>query len=393
MVEVKVYDSIANKDEGTFIEAFGIENQVFSADAVRSVFENNSHEKDFRFNIHCNGGSVSEGLAIYDLIRTSGKNIYAHIDGACHSMAVVVLLAAPLKNRTANVNASALLHRVRYNGGEGMTAAELSAAAKLCVDEESKILRIYAERTGRGESEMRKLMNAEKEHPAQKLLELGFISRITSYNTNMKVNPKNQPKNSKAMAKPVNKTTAVAKPAVSVAAPKGGGNFKQKVADLFNKITSALSDESETLNYDYADAEGNVLFSTEAEEDTLAVGDAVTIPDGSTEGTFELPDGRTVTVADGAVTEITEPAEPTEDAQRVAALEAEVVNLKALLNEAKTVIEGFKEHGGSNYVPNGRTVAVAAKKTATPSKDDLKNAMREKRKLVYGGGGGGKTTA
>jgi ATP-dependent Clp protease protease subunit len=386
MVEVRVYDSIANKD--TFIESPGIENQVFSADAVRSVFESNAREKDFRFNIHCNGGSVSEGLAIYDIIRTSGKNIYAHIDGACHSMAVVVLLAAPLKNRTANVNASALLHRVRYGSDEGMTAAELSAAAKLCVDDESKILRIYAERTGRGEAEMRKLMNAEKKHPAQKLLELGFISRITSYNTNMKVNPKNQPKNSKAMAKPVNKTTAADKPAVSVAATKGGGSFKQKVADLFNKITSALSDESETLNYDYADAEGNVLFSTEAEEDTLAVGDAVTIPDGSTEGTFELPDGRTVTVADGEVTEITE---PTEDAQRIEALEAEVVNLKALLNEAKTVIEGFKEHGGSNYVPKGRTVAVAAKKNAALSKDDLKNAMREKRKLVYGGGG--KTTA
>jgi ATP-dependent Clp protease protease subunit len=380
MVEIKVYDNIANKDEGAYIEALGIDSQVFSADAVRSIFESNAGEKDFRFNIHCNGGSVSEGLAIYDIIRTSGKNTHAHIDGACHSMAVVVLLAAPLKNRTANVNASALLHRVRYNPGDSLTAAELTAAAKLCVDEENKILQIYAERTGKATSEMRKLMNAEKKHTAQELLDLGFISRITSYNTNLKVNPKNQQKNTKVMA---NKTTAVAKSSVSAVTPKGGSNLKQKVADLFNKITSALSDEVETVNYDYTDTEGNVLFSTEAAEDTLAVGDAVTIPDGSTEGAFDLPDGRTVTVSDGVVTEITE---PTEDAQRIESLEAEVENLKELLNEAKTVIEGLQAHGGSNYVPVGRTVAVATKKGAKPGKEELKNNLREKRKLVYGGG-------
>jgi ATP-dependent protease ClpP protease subunit len=377
MVEIKVYDDIANKSEVIFMQAFGIEDaQVFSADAVRKVFERNKVEKDFRFNIHCNGGFVSEGLAIYDIIRTSGKNIYTHIDGACHSMAVTILLAAPPENRSANVNARALLHRVRMGVCDDMTAEELTAAAKSCVAEENNILRIYAERTGNSEADMRKLMNKEQEHGAQELLNLGFISKITSYNTN-KFKRKIMAQNKTTTAKPAagakdTTTSGAAKPQTLV----------QQAAGLLGRIANALT-PPKAVNYDYTDDEGNVLFSTEAEDDTLAVGDAVTIPDGSTDGTFELPDGRTVTVADGAVAEIAEPDDD-EAENLINALRAENTELRNLLAETQVVIQGFQEHGGSNYVPKGRTTSVATKKPALPSKEELKNAMREKRKLAYG---------
>jgi ATP-dependent protease ClpP protease subunit len=386
MVEIKVYDDIANKNEKMPMEAFEVHGQVFSADAVRNIFSKNAKERDFRFNIHCNGGYVSEGLAIYDIIRTSGKNIYAHIDGDCHSMAVIILLAAPLKNRTANANASALIHRVRVSVGDDMTAEELSAATKLCVSEENNILRIYAERTGRSEAELRKLMNKEQKHSAQELLELGFISKIISYNTNKfkpikKMAQTNTTKPATPAAGANNKPAAGAnnKPAAANSKPL---TLIQQATGLLGKIANALTPK-EATNYDYTDEEGNVLFSTEAEEDTLAVGDSVTIPDGSTDGTFELSDGRTVTVEGGVVTEIEEaPGDDTEN--RLIALEAENTELRNLLTEAQNVIQGFKEHGGSNYVPHGRTVSPTAKKAAAPTKDDLKNAMLEKRKLVYG---------
>jgi ATP-dependent Clp protease protease subunit len=366
MVEVKVYDSIANKGEAALMEVFGVDAQVFSADSVRSVFQKNAGEKDFRFNIHCDGGSVPEGLAIYDIIRTSGKNIYAHVDGACHSMAVIVLLAAPPQHRTANPNARALLHRVRYNAGDSMTAAELEAAAKLCSSEESAILKIYAERTGGSESEMRKLIHAEKERTAQELLSLGFISKITGYNTNSKVSPKTSPKTAKKMGQ----TTTTSKNPLAALA--------QQATGLLGKIANALTPTA--VNYDYTDEEGNVLFSTESEEDTLAVGDKVTIPDGSAEGTFTLPDGRTVTVADGAVTAIDEAGTENE---RISALETENESLRALLNESKALIEGYQAHGGSNYTPNVRTVVASAKKRVNPTKEELKNDALEKRKLAY----------
>jgi ATP-dependent protease ClpP protease subunit len=375
MVEIKVYNDIANKSEEILMQAFGIDGQVFSADAVRNIFSKNAKEKDFRFNIHCNGGLVSEGLTIYDIIRTSGKNIYTHIDGACHSMAVTILLAAAPENRSANVNARALLHRVRMGVCDDMTATELTAAAKACVDEENNILRIYAERTGNSEADMRKLMNKEQEHSAQELFNLGFISKITSYNTN-KFKRKIMAQNKTIGAKPATVATKTTTPADKPL------TLVQQATGLLGRIANALT-PPKAVNYDYTDEEGNVLFSTEAEEDTLAVGDAVTIPDGGTEGTFELPDGRTVTIADGAVTEIAEPADD-ELENRLSALEAENTTLRNLLTEAQGIIQGFQEHGGSNYVPKPRTTSVATKKPALPSKDELKNIIREKRNLAYG---------
>ena len=44
--------------------------------------------------LHCVGGSVSEGWAIVDKLRSTGKTISATIEGACASMASVILLAA-----------------------------------------------------------------------------------------------------------------------------------------------------------------------------------------------------------------------------------------------------------------------------------------------------------
>jgi len=82
MIEIDVYSDIADKKEGIFLSMFGFENAVFSAETVKSIFTQNKNEKEFKFNIHCDGGSVYEGLAIYDIIRNSGKTIHANIDGS-----------------------------------------------------------------------------------------------------------------------------------------------------------------------------------------------------------------------------------------------------------------------------------------------------------------------
>ncbi|GHU96452.1 hypothetical protein FACS1894156_7560 [Bacteroidia bacterium] len=357
MVQVDVHNDIANASADIFLSALGIDNQVFSVDTVKDIFAKNSKEKDFKFNIHCNGGSVSEGLAIYDIMRTSGKNIHCHIEGGCHSMATTLLLAAPAENRSANPNARAMIHQVRVGFMGELSRQDIKEIEEDLAREENAILDIYVERTGKSKDAMRALMQAEKERTANELLQLGFISKIVDYNTNKKNN--SFTKNQKTMA------TKTTKPV----------NFKTKAANLLGKIANALT---EPKNFYYEDAEGTVLFSTETEEDTLAVGDTVTIADGSTSGEFVLADGRTVVVEDNVVTEIT-----TEEDNRVAELEAQNADYRELLNEAKEIIEGFQNHGGSNYVPKGRTY-VPKSGSATPSKDDIKNDANAKRRIAQG---------
>lgn len=353
MKEINVYNDIGNKKDQIFMSMWGLdEDIIFSADTVKKILTENEDETDFKFNIHCDGGSVSEGLTIYDLLRTSGKNIYTNIEGNCHSMAVVLLLAAPFENRSANINATALIHRVRAEVYEPMTADEAKDLSELIKREEEKLLDIYEDRTGRNRAALRALMNAEKERTAFELLEHGFISKINSYNTNFKKNEKmkNQ-KNQKNLLDKAN-------------------NLLVKIGNFFANI----------INYDYMDADGNVLFSTESEEDTLAVGDTVTIPDGSTEGVFELPDGRIVTIVDNVVTEIT----TAEDTATEEALRDENEKLREMLKDAQEMLTDLKNALGSNYVPAGRTQNLGGKAGVVMTKEEIKNAATEKRKKMGG---------
>lgn len=186
MIEISVHSEINNSEAEVYYSAFGLDKKVFSLDAVKDIFATNESETDFKLNIHCDGGSVSEGLAIYDFLRTSGKTIHANIEGKCHSMAVTLLLAAPKENRTANPNVRALIHKVRGLVVGYETADTLQAYSEDIKKEEDAIINIYAERTGVDKETLQGFINAEKELTAQELKDNGFISRINTYNTNLK---------------------------------------------------------------------------------------------------------------------------------------------------------------------------------------------------------------
>lgn len=356
MLEVQIYDDIGNKSEQVWLSAWGMDDCIFSADVVKRVLRDNPDDKDIRFNIHCNGGSVSEGLAIYDILRSSGRNIYMNVEGSCHSMAIVLLLAAPAENRTGNVNLRALVHRVYCPAMGYYTADELKALSEDTIREENAILDIYENRTGKNRASLAAWMKSEKERKASELLNMNFISKINSYNTNFKnVSMK---KNSKPATQAVNKATA----------------FLNKLGKLLN---------SKLVNYDYTDSSGSVVFSTETEEDTLAIGDSVTLADGSTEGTFTLEDGRIVTIVDNVVTEISEQEDTT--TEEVEALNAENEELRNALQEAQTVITELRNQVQSDYTPGKRIVTKQNPSNAKKTADELKNEAKEKLKKARGG--------
>ena len=349
MVEVNVY-KVIDKEDVFFSWMFG-EEFSFSADTVHKVFDANPNEKEFKFNINCDGGSVSEGMRIYDVLRTSGKTLFCNIENGCHSMAVILLLAAPKENRTANPNARALIHEVRAFPYEDMTAEQLRSLADEVETEQNAILDIYAERTGTDRTVLESLMKEEKQRTAQELLNLGFISKINTYTTNSK-----------------NKTKM----------------SNLKVKNILSKIKNLL--EGDVVNYDFTDADGNVLFSTEKSDDSLAVGDAVTIPDGSTDGTFTLEDGRTVTITEGKVSEIAEADSSNGVDERVTELENALVEAGEVITELETEIKNLKGKIGSAYNAKPRGGAPG-KQNAQEVKDakTLKADLKEKRNLAIGG--------
>ena len=352
MVEIKLHLPISSEDDNRWMAMWGADQDVvFSLDTFQRILDENPDENDFKFNIHCDGGSVSEGLAIYDAIRTSGKNIFCNIEGGCHSMAICILLAAPKENRTANKNCRALIHKVMMPIVQNANVDDLKRMMEELEREQTAILNIYADRTGIDFETLENLMKEEKMRTADELLNYGFISKINGYNTNLKndlfINEKKEKMNRNEVLKATN--------------------------DLLAKVKNLLTGGA--VNFDFTDAEGKVLFSTEAEDETLEVGMSAQ-PD----GTFELPDGRTITIAEGVITEIKEAKSQTEEEN--ANLIATNAKLTASLNEAVAIINELKKNVESNYKPSVRQ--VNRKSPAANSYDDLKTEIKNKRAQMLG---------
>lgn len=182
MVVIRLQEEIDSESNAWIYEWLGM-NRPFSLETLQQVMDEHPGE-GLKFQIHCVGGSVTEGLAIYDTLRTSGREIECNVEGYCHSMAIVLLLAAPKDKRTTNPNASFLIHEVS-GGVEGNTTA-VERYAEMMRDLQGRILDIFADRTGRNRDELEEIMKEEKVRDAKFMLDHGFVGSINQYNTNKK---------------------------------------------------------------------------------------------------------------------------------------------------------------------------------------------------------------
>lgn len=355
MYTLEINGDITRPEDGAWLRAYGMEDTTVSTDTIRAALREAGADTDILININSFGGVVDEALTIYDILRMSGKNIHANIIGECHSAAIILLLAAPAENRTANPNARALIHKVYCPVCDMVTAEDAFAVAKSLKDAEDAILDIYEQRTTADRETLEALMDAEEVQTADALLQYGFITKINNYNTNI-YRPKT--KNMSKISTRWDKFLANARNAVGIVA----------------------------MNYDYTDAEGKVLFSTEGGPDeVLKVGDEVKIAEeGKTSGEFELGDGRKVTVEDNIVTEIEESDADNENA-------AELEELRNLVAEGMEVVNELREENAkleaennvlrkqvrSNAKPATRMTAPGNNAVRTQSGEELKNAAKE----------------
>lgn len=337
MLNIDVHNPIENQKQAIFW--YGSKEYTFGLDDLREIVEQNPQENEICLNIHCVGGSVSEGLAIYDYLRTSGKKIYTNVEGDCHSMAIVLLLSAPIENRSCNKNASALIHKVSQYVWDNLTEDKASEIADEIRQYEQKIISIYADRTGKDKDYLQQIMDEEKIRDAQFLLDNNFVGRINEYNTNQK--------HKNTMSK----------------------TLLQRAKDFLRK-------QGTLTNFVFKDNEGNTMFETSEEGDKLEVGMTAS-PDGIftlAEDTSELKAGTVITIKNGTITDIQEPdTQEVEQLQKETGVESQDVNalriikdlqeernnLQSLINEAKEIISDF----------------VPAERKATQKTDEEQNVI------------------
>lgn len=320
--------------------------------------------------LHSCGGDTSEGYAIYDSLRATGKQISCTVVGKCASMATIILLAAPLERRKAYPHAKLLIHSPycpSYVGELDLNTIE-SIKTSL-VSEKERMLSVYIERTGVDRAKLEAQMEKETWFGGEVAKQLGFVSEVLlpkSAKANITFNHKN-----------MNKEKQV--------------TVKQSLFDkLLAKCGYQKIEDIPVVAMELTDANGNTL-TVERDEGEPQVGDTAT-PDGE----HVMPDGKTIIVTDGIITEIKDPEEETDDEDvdalkaRIEELETENASLKSNARSVddNKILNAVKMAGGeswlakncSTYRVSGRVQSLQnAGKQTDGDETPIQRRLREER--------------
>lgn len=381
MAILKLYNPIMTEEGAEMMRWYGSDGVCFKdIDEFLASIASDDDTIDLR--LHCEGGSVTEGWAIVDKLRASGKKITATVEGVCASMATVVLLAA--SERKAYPHASLLIHEPyipEYTLADAYRAEDLQKMADSLNAETQKILDFYVERTGADRAELEALMKEDKFVDMERAKELGFISEILPAMSAKSRTPK-------AQAKWNNHNQNI----------KNMAEKKNVIAEAFAALGVALGiNQPSAVAYELSTESGDTITIDKPEGEEPAVGDVAT-PDGE----HTMPDGKVIVIADGVITEIREaeeqgaktPEENEELAQvnaRIAELEAELANAKAEAESAKAqaktkeemeILNAVKVAGGKDWLAKASSEYKPAKRNSTAEKNAGEKVSLVKQRLA-----------
>ena len=341
-------DIVADADKMENWYLTGVDGMSFSdvQDFLGWVAPDDNH---IDIELHSCGGDVTEGYAIYDALRATGKEISATVVGRCASMATVILLAAPIERRKMYPHAKILIHSPYCSGIDGsIDIAALESLKAGLEAEREKMLSLYVERCGVDRRLLEEQMAKETWFGGEVAKQLGFVSEVI------------MPKSAKVVTN--NKVMTKKEKEVTVS--------KSLLDRVLAKCGYAKIEDVPAVALELTTAGGDVL-TVEREEGDPQVGDSA-----SPDGEHVMPDGKTIVVTDGVITEIREAEEGNDE---TAALEARIAELEQQVSDltanAKTedeinILAAVENAGGiekltkaaaSKYIPSGRAPQVKGK--------------------------------
>ena len=127
--------------------------------------------------INSPGGSITDGLAIIDTMRSMPCAVATYIVGQAASMGSVIACCGTKGRRFALRHAENLMHQGRIGGFEGQ-ATDLEIFARQMVRIEDVCNRLYADATGHPESKIAEDCDRDLWLDAKEMLAYGLIDRI-----------------------------------------------------------------------------------------------------------------------------------------------------------------------------------------------------------------------
>jgi len=128
--------------------------------------------------LHINspGGSVTDGIAIYNLLKNHKSQVNVIIDGLAASMASVIAMAGD--TITMPENALMMIHNP-WGGAMG-DANELRKTAEVLDKMKQALISAYTQKTGKDAEEIGALMDEETWMTGSEAVEMGFASQVSA---------------------------------------------------------------------------------------------------------------------------------------------------------------------------------------------------------------------
>ena len=281
MAVLNIFNDIQSEQDKAVTRMWGMEPGISFRDIHQFCDSIPDDDNTIDVHIHCNGGDVLEGWAIYDRLRATGKEITTIVDGTAASMATVIMMAAPKERRKAYANAQILVHNPWLDPawiGLTATADDLEKAAESLKAQQDRILDLYVERCGCDREEMAALMAEDKFISVERAMELGMVGEIIA-----------------PISASINKVKHM--------------SIRERIINAINNVFGSSEDEPKMMAMELATASGDTL-TIDREEGAPAVGDKAE-PDGE----WLMPDNTTIVVENGVITEIRQPEEQVEAAE------------------------------------------------------------------------------
>lgn len=166
-------ESNPEKKEITMRGFIGDYEDGISADQFRDALAEHAGQ-DVTIYLNSEGGSVTDGLSMFNAIANHDGAVTVHIDALAASIATVLAVAA--SNVKINSNGKFMIHRC-WAAAVG-NCSDFRSMAEVMELLDHDIAMSYSEKTGKPEEEMLAMMDAETWMDAETALANGFVDEI-----------------------------------------------------------------------------------------------------------------------------------------------------------------------------------------------------------------------
>lgn len=347
--------------------------ETFSLSKLKKFLDGlDSDVTDLHVYINSGGGSVLEGWAIYDKLKTSGKKITTIGEGIVGSIATIIFLAGDV--RKLHENTKFFIHNPYWLPGESapMESKDLIALGEELKNEQTKILEFYAKVTGTPINEIEPLMEAATDLDSETAVKMNFADSVINefvaankYKLVALIEKSNIKTNTNQKQNKMSKE----KSALMLAFEKFGKLLNSAIGEVVAMELKAKNANGEDVD----------LYIETETEDLIDKNVFLVTPEGNlpADGDFTLEDGRVIMATEGVIKEVKETNNQNPD--QLAALTAEIEALKSEKENLNAQLEA-KNNEIAEFKANFETISSefkALKNTVIGSKASFENKNQQ----------------